>query len=289
MTLNLHKSASTIAILAAITAFAWSATRLGWLAVTPQAEVAPARSQTLSPVRTGGTSNTADLAGRIGRAHLFGSPPKDKPLPDRRVEPATRLNLTLSGVFATGNGEGRALIGNGNAQARVYKVGGERLPGGARLVEIRSDSVLIEVDSRRERLDLRHLGNGGKIYLDGRASVNPQGPARPSSTAGASQSLAALRDEVIRNPARLAGMASMKRILRDGDQLGYRLAPKTEGRALFQALGLRAGDIITSINGIALESQASALDSLQALSTASVLELGLLRRGAPMNLSHTIP
>lgn len=86
--------------------------------------------------------------GLIAGRHLFGAPAAAA----AQQAPPTRANLVLGGTWHVADGAGGyALIGETGGRQRPYRPG-DPLPGGAELVEIRADRVLIRRDGRRETL-----------------------------------------------------------------------------------------------------------------------------------------
>ena len=89
----------------------------------------------------------ADVALIAGR-HLFGTPVAT----EAEQAPPSRANLVLGGTWHVADGAGGyALIGEIGGRQRPYRPG-DQLPGGAELVEIRADRVLIRRDGRSETL-----------------------------------------------------------------------------------------------------------------------------------------
>ena len=66
----------------------------------------------------------------------------------------------------------------------------------------------------------------------------------------------------------------------NGKLIGFRIRPGTN-RALFKQTGLRSGDIVTAINGMPLNSNASSMQAMQTLTTSSAATLTVLRGGQP--------
>jgi general secretion pathway protein C len=70
----------------------------------------------------------------------------------------------------------------------------------------------------------------------------------------------------------------------NGQLLGYRLAPGKE-RAQFEQLGFMPGDLVTSVNGIALDDPANALQLYQTMRTATEAVFDLRREDQQITLS----
>jgi general secretion pathway protein C len=74
----------------------------------------------------------------------------------------------------------------------------------------------------------------------------------------------------------------------DGRFIGFRLQAGRERGAL-KALGLQPGDIVTSINGVQIDSPAKGMKAMQALGEGDNVSVTLLRRGQETSLSLTVP
>ncbi len=97
-------------------------------------------------------------------------------------------------------------------------------------------------------------------------------PGASSQGSGANTSKASLLEVVNAQPYE-----------RDGKFIGYQLTPGSNV-AMFNQYGLQSGDIATAVNGTVLDSPATAMQALQAASTASQVNLTLLRNGQEINL-----
>ena len=205
---------------------------------------------------------------RIAAARLFGDP---SPAAATGTGPAppTSLGLVLVGVFAREEPEGgRAIIGESAAAARLHAVGAT-LPGGARLLEVYGDRVILGVGGARETLFMPRTANPGTTV--GSVSVAPlaaaePGPARPipSSMAGA-----------MPDPNQLVRWQA---ILKDGRIAGVRVYPGERGE-LFRRAGLQSGDLVVEINGTPVASEAGAAQFAQTLAASPSSTLRIERGG----------
>ena len=82
--------------------------------------------------------------------HLFGQ----APISDGAKVPDTRLQLNLLGIMQAGDPQySQAIISAANGESKVYGIDDE-LPGGAKLKQVLSRSVIIERDGELEKLAL---------------------------------------------------------------------------------------------------------------------------------------
>src|SRR5204863_9041200 len=75
--------------------------------------------------------------------------------------------------------------------------------------------------------------------------------------------------------------------LRDGKSVGFRLQAVRPGSS-FAKIGLRSGDVISAINGLALDTPESGLDAFVKLRSAGHLSLGLERDGRRLTHEYQI-
>ena len=71
----------------------------------------------------------------------------------------------------------------------------------------------------------------------------------------------------------------------NGQFIGYRLLPG-KNRKLFSELGLRAGDVVTQVNGIELNDKSKAIGALSEISGATNLDLVIKRGQEFITITH---
>ncbi len=257
-----------------------SVARIGWLLYPlPQSRFELPAPAAL-PVRSGQLPKVN--VEQIAAANLFGlrqSTGATAPLD----APETALNLKLKGILAFGSETAsRALIADGSGKEKPYAIGDD-VPGGATLKAIHADRVILERSGRFETLRLERNKTGGSTA----ASQTP--PAAPASatagsTSGEAATLAELRSELLREPGKASQYVRLQPVYSDGKLQGYRLYPGAN-RSLFQQAGLRAGEMVTSVNGVQLDDAAKALQLLGDLREVSELTLTLDRGGETRTLN----
>jgi general secretion pathway protein C len=217
----------------------------------------------------------------IAEWHLFGVKPQEarRDIPLESM-PETTLNLVLRGVFAStrpGENSG-AIIGAPNGSDTFYSVNA-RLPGGATLKEVYSDRVVLERSGRLEtlRLPKETLGDGAPASLPaGRQTASPFRGAPPLET----RTLQEYRDIALSDPQQLADVVRISPKNDGGRFIGYEVQPGRDP-GLLDRVGLAPGDIVTSINGIALDTPARALGILRSLQGAEQVRVDYQRDGIP--------
>lgn len=232
-------------------------------------------------------ANQVDV-NRIVAAHLFGqyAPPAVKAGPIDVNAPDTSLNLTLMGILANSKNKqhSRALIANGSDE-KPYAID-ETITNGVTVLAIFPDRVVISHNGNPEVIPLdkdRPRGNAEPLAVS-------ESVASPPIDAGAAQSLAQIRAQMLANPAKASDYIRVQPAPAPGGngQVGYRIYPGRD-RAVFQAAGLRPGDVVTAVNGVQLDDPSKSLQLLSDLSQANQVTLTVQRGGEtqtiPVNLS----
>ncbi|HHH47603.1 MAG TPA: type II secretion system protein GspC [Gammaproteobacteria bacterium] len=232
-------------------------------------------------------------ASSIERLHLFGEAAKAVPKPAPKVvdAPDTRLNLKLRGVLASSNPAiARAIIADGKGQEDAYAVD-DKLPGNAVLKEIHADRILLEYRGQLETLRLPKEAsaqastrsvNGGR--RNGRSAA-----AISASSADTGVLLRQYRDALSTDPQSVMDLVRAEPV-RDratGKLKGYRIRPGRD-RQLLSRFGLRAGDVVTAINGIPMDNPLKALELMRDVSNLSQISLEVERNGSPQSFSFQI-
>jgi general secretion pathway protein C len=225
-------------------------------------------------VSDGGAGLPATDLSALADSHLFGEAPEQAAPVETAVidAPETTLSLTLKGILASEgdtNGGG-AIISNSRAEDKAYKVG-QTIEGadGATLHSVYADRVLLDRNGRLETLRLpKELAASGSSPV--MAAPLPQAAA-PSGS---------LREAISENATRLTDIVRLAPHVQEGQVVGFRVNPGRD-RAAFEALGLRAGDVVTDINGTVLDDPSQGLQVFQSLGESTQANVTVLRDGVP--------
>ena len=200
----------------------------------------------------------------------------------------TRLDLKLRGVVAsTIEGLGYAIIEYKNQQA-IYAVDDKLpVPGQVLLAKVMSGQVVLDNGGAYELLELFD-----ESPLDTQLDVPPPGRSRLAATSrpvAASAAALALdyRERLYQNPQSLADVVTISAVRENGELLGYRIAPGKE-KEQFELLGFQAGDLVTGVNGIALNDPANTLQLYQTMRSASEAVFDLQREDQSLTISVTL-
>ena len=235
------------------------------------------------------------LGREIADLHIFGdaSKPKtveNKPKPIAPVN-NTRLNLKLAGVFAYQPQErAMAIISADNKPEDAYRVG-DKILGNVTLKSVHADHVIISNNGKDERVPLpenvtpiasrRPVQQRAANANAGQAGQADAGPVELPQTPGA------LRDTLAKNPSLLGRVVAAEPYQENGQLRGYRIIPK-QNPEILEAQGIIAGDIITRVNNIELNSQKQGIRALRNAVKAQNLEVSILRDGVEIPVSISL-
>lgn len=244
-----------------VIAIAAQAASIVWTVLTPpELPVVDSASLPAAPAATP-VDVAAILAGR-----LFGGA-------DASVDPnavaASSQNLILAGTIAGRDPErGWAILGDSAQNAKVYGTG-MALPGGAKLKAVYVDRVILDLNGRLEALMLPRLsGAAGPAIVPATALPGPAPGALGERVRQLAEDQPNLLSQIIRPQPVFAG----------GQQKGYRVFPG-RNRMQFAKLGLEAGDLITAINGTALDDPNRGMEMLRNLSAGDRVTVTVEREG----------
>ncbi len=222
------------------------------------------------------------------QAHLFGQalaqqPSSAPPLSETLNAPETQLQLTLQGTLISEDRHyAKAIIAPANGRGEEYDIG-KLLPGGAKLHDIHVDRVILEHQQQLETLPLVNAEAKSQVAITS-AAVPAVSAAAGVPAAEISQSLQAYRQRIMENPAVMGQLIRINPAQQDGQFVGYTLTPGRDAQ-LFESAGLQAGDLLTHLNGMLLDSPMRGLSALQELAQTDYLNLQVLRNGAPLHFS----
>lgn len=267
---------------------AWNLAHLTWrLVPVEKGDTFIASMSPSSPASAEPQKKTYSLL-QVASLHLFGDatavPVEQAQAPISA--PETALNLTLKGLIAVDQQEqALAIIAQGRGDEQAYRVG-DSVPGGAELHEILADRVILKRGGRFETLTLpkERMENS----TAGTAPIPPSPAARsvtPQSRYGGNpQELKEMRERILSNPQEAMQLINAQPVMDGGQMKGYRVSPGRD-RRLFSSVGLRPGDVVTSVNGVPLSDPAQMGQLLQQLTTANQLNVTVERGGRQSQLT----
>jgi general secretion pathway protein C len=216
-------------------------------------------------------------------AHLFGVAAADASLQDPENAPQSSANLLLAGTIATQDPKhGVAIISDGGAPSKVYSVG-ERV-GGASLHSVYLDHVILDRGGALETLMLpRQLPPSGRAPAAVARRVPGVGDPRTAAAVDNIRRMVqqdpAILDQVMRTVASYDNAAGKLR--------GFRAYPG-RNRAIFSKLGLKAGDLVTAINGTPLDDPQRSQDVFNTIQTSDHVTVTIERGGQKQDITLNI-
>ena len=258
---------------------------LTWL-IVPQ----PAQQPAPPPATTAPNASRGNQGGaayqRIAQWHLFGKPAPMAQQPKAPVNaPETRLNLTLHGILYNDDpSQARAIIAPNNGKEQAYKVEDD-LPGGARIDAIYPNKVMLLRNGQYETLTLPEDKVEGAETTSRNAPPPDAGNVNSNLPNGnVNEVLANVRQNIVDHPQDIQQYVQFQPYTSNGRYAGVRVMPGTNPQ-LFNLTGLQPGDVITSVNNIALDNPDKGFQALEFLAQAQEVNLTVLRNGQTQNLT----
>ncbi len=213
-------------------------------------------------------------------AHLFGIAVADTAAQDPANAPQSTANLLLTGTIATSDPKrGVAIISDGGP-AKVYSVGDNI--GGASLHSVYLDHVILDRGGQLETLPLpRLLGPGMRAapVVRRTARGDPRTVAAVDNIRRMVQNDPGLLDQVMRTVPSYDNAAGKLR--------GFRAYPG-QNRRIFFTLGLKPGDLVTAINGTALDDPQHAQEVFNTIQSSDHVTVTVERGGQKQDISLNI-
>ena len=271
----------------------WLLVRLVWLLV-PRSDAA----LDTSTARVGTGNNGPAPALSVAKWHLFGNTP---PRPGFGPQaPATTLAMILRGTLADRNpAAGIAVISDGERGERAYRAG-EMIGSGVKLAAVYPDHVVLVHEGVEETLkltldqnlaptDIVRPGQNKAVAKNIAGTTSTTSPSSPGSAQNvrASSDLQQTLERLRQNPDELAKRVQIMPVLDGGKLTGVRVSAGTD-TALMNQLGLRAGDVVTAVNGAPVDSLARGQQIIESLRKAASARVTVMRDGKPTEITISL-
>ncbi|MEP7044805.1 MAG: type II secretion system protein N [Dokdonella sp.] len=273
----------------------WLLVRLVWL-LLPRGDAA----LSAAPPRVSAGAPTADSARSIASWHLFGETPRRPG--NGPGGTASTLGLILRGTVAESDPKaGFAVIADTQTGERTFRVG-EDVVSGVRLVAVYADRIVLSRGAAEETLKLPRDSNLAPADVvratptttssRNASGTRAGGPvqAAAAASAPAAQTIKAPTDwqqtvdRLRQNPDELMKRVQIVPVLDGGKLTGVRLSAGGDA-ALINQIGLRPGDVVTSVNGMPIDSLSRGQDIMSSLKNSSSVRVTVLRDGKPTDVT----
>jgi general secretion pathway protein C len=215
-------------------------------------------------------------------AHLFGQVSQE--LTGRRLDnlPISSLNLVLAGVIASGAG-GYALI-SANGQPQEPFAVGQTITDNAVLQAVYPDRVVIRRNGALESLLLEGVDNSQPLVEAAMPRVGRTAGVSGEIVreTGANQYTVA-RDQLA---AQMRTPEFLKQATLVPSSGGGFLVRQIQPGSLYEKLGVRAGDVIKSVNGQPINTAEDAIKLYQQMSSISSVQMEITRGGKSESLNY---
>jgi general secretion pathway protein C len=229
--------------------------------------------QTAPPAAAAPLTPPLDVGGLVN-AHLLGNAVVQNTDGDAANAPPSSMPLVLAGVLATANPqEGMAIIGETAAAAKVV-ITGHPVPGGAKLHSVYNDRAIIDRNGALEAVLLPRRSAG---------AMSDAPPPPPIAAEGNDAVLERMRRLVNDSPAVVGQVLRPQPVFAGGKMRGFRVYPGANRQA-FARIGLRAGDLVTAINGTPLDDKDRADEIFATLNSSTDARISVTRNGRQQEL-----
>lgn len=188
------------------------------------------------------------------------------------VRPIAEMGLALKGTIAGPKEIARAIIESKNEQ-KIYKIGDDIM--GATLLAVFRNKVIVDVNGQEQMLVIEEGGQKTGVPQPG---VPSRTPGRP--VAAGPQGM----NSIMKNLDQFIGKARVVPYFKGGEPYGFRVS-NLGSDAKAYGLGVRAGDIIRSVNGIPVRTPEDAFKAYQDFQNESNVQLELERNGQSVTVS----
>jgi general secretion pathway protein C len=268
----------------------------------PEAPITNA-TQGSAPTKATSPSKAVDINALVN-LHLFGKPAREQRVVPQSVAnaQATRLPLELKAVFAASeNTLSAAIIGQKGQRARLYTVG-ESVPGNAVLAEVYSQQVLLRRAGKLESLAFpastykarskspatAFAANtpvtNGKKQTNGEPSAEPVVDRDLLAPTKVTNELASATQQLMADPG--AAIEQLGLTAQSGG--GYKVGGVANSPYL-QTAGLKAGDIIFSINGTPMSNVNNNKTLLTELMASGRARIEVMRNNQRFVITASLP
>jgi general secretion pathway protein C len=190
-------------------------------------------------------------------------------------------DLSAVGIVMSARVEARAAVLESGGRTRVVGIGDTAF--GGRVAAIESDHVAVDYDSGRVRLRLA----AGTATTPAVAATAPSPAADDAPVAARAMERREIERRLGEESGRILAETTLVPAMDAGRVAGFTITRMPDSTLLSDA-GLRAGDVLTEVNGVPIDSLATLIGLWPRLQTETALRAVVLRNGQPVALSVTL-
>ena len=197
------------------------------------------------------------------------------------------LDLAVAGVVLSGTSARSTAILTSGGKTRVVSVGDTAF--GGRVVSVGAEAVTLDFGGEPKVLRLPNAAQAAAWPAPAQVPrpTAPAGPPEDPDTPARAMERVELQRRLGDEIPRILAETAVTPVLEDGRVVGVQVTRLPEGSLLTDA-GLRAGDVITRLNGTDIDGMATLVGLWPRLQNASELRAVVVRNGQPVSLLVTL-
>lgn len=194
----------------------------------------------------------------------------------------TELKLKLWGTVTGAGSKNYAVIQDAKKRKQeLYEVGDT--VQNATVKDIFRDKIILSLNGKDEILKIEDRRSSTRSYRRAVPSASKRSPLRPQKVRIKRSQI----EKAVSNVNNLMRQARIRPHFRNGQPDGITLT-RIRPNSIFRKLGLRNGDIITGVDGQAIETADDALGFYNSLKSSSNVTIQIRRRGRTKNIEYDI-
>ncbi len=244
-------------------------------------------------------------------------PALSEPAPSSNTLEESQLPINLVGTFVSPISDYSYANLQIDGDNKIASLGSEYLEGKARVIKIAPGHIVLKEDTRytyvrvwQKSANAAGAGKAPGMGMPGMPSQPvPMQPPPGSQPPPISEGPAKTGDDIAQGVTKTGAydyqiersmldtqLKDLPKLQQDGRVVphykdnqyqGFKLVGVRPG-SLYRAIGIRSGDVITSVNGTKIDSPNKALELFEQLKNSSNISVEIERRGQPKTLGYTI-
>lgn len=191
----------------------------------------------------------------------------------------SKLNLTVVGILFRQE-KSIAIIAPSSALvlAKTYRIN-DSIKTGVKVKEIGESFVILNRNGKLEKLQYHKKIAGKSLVTQSKKKTEAVRLSEPQKSR-----INDYRLEIVSNPKKLLSIVGVIPFFKNGKMIGVKVKPNQD-KQLFNALGFKSGDIITTINQISIDNFNKFAKIQQTIFNSSSFDLTLKRQNKTVHLN----